>query len=409
MDKDLKKTLVYCLKWIPLALFIGILSGFIAAFFHHAIEFVTQLRMKYSWIIFMMPLIGILIVFLYQKADLETSNTNTVLESVRQKNRVKKRLAPAILFSTILTHLVGGSAGREGAALQIGASLASSLGKIFKIEKKELAILIMCGMSGVFAGLFGTPLTATIFSIEVISIGVIYYSALLPCLCSSLSAYSIAQLLQGEKMHFNVDSITLNFNNLIPLIILGILLALISILFINCMHYGNHLFSEKIKNPYLRIIVGSILMIIIYLIFDQRYLGAGMNVVHEAFNKGVLPYDFLLKIIATTITINCGFKGGEIVPTIFIGATSGALIASLVGLDPVFGAALGIVGMFCSVVNAPIASIFLTIELFNTTNLIPYVLVISICYVLSGYFSLYHSQKFIYSKTALEYIDKNSL
>lgn len=409
MKKDMKKTLVYCLKWIPLALLIGILSGVVAAFFHHAIEFVTSFRMEHSWIILLMPIIGILIVFLYQKGDLENSNTNTVLETIRQKAHVKKRLAPAILFSTILTHLVGGSAGREGAALQIGASLASSLGNIFKIEKKELAILIMCGMSGVFAGLFGTPLTAMIFSIEVVSIGVIYYSALLPCFCSSMVAFSVAQLLHGERMYFEVNSIALSLNNILPLIILGILLALISIIFVQSMHYGNQFFTTKFKNPYLRIVIGSLCMIILYFLFDQRYLGAGMQVVHQAFNEGVLPYDFLLKIIATAITIGCGFKGGEIVPTIFIGATSGCFIASIVGLDPCFGAALGIVGMFCSVVNAPITSIFLSIELFNPTTLIPYVLIICICYVLSGYFSLYHSQKFIYSKTALEYINKDSL
>lgn len=302
------------------------------------------------------------------------------------------------------------SSGREGAALQIGGSVATALGRMMKIDKKEMSILIMCGMSAVFSALFGTPLAATIFSMEVISVGVFYYSALVPCLCSSLVAFFTAQALGCSSVTYSVGRVlVVNAHTFAYLIVLSLCIAIVSILFVLLMHYTYKVSHKYFENPYIRVVVGSILLLVLVLIFGKDYLGTGMNVVDKAMYMEIKPYDFILKAVFTAVTIGCGFKGGEIVPTFFIGATLGFTVSGFLSIDPHIGAALGMVGMFCCVINSPIASLVLGIEIFGVANLIPMAIVIAFCYVFSGYFSLYHAQKFVYSKTSPEFINKDAL
>lgn len=401
----------FLIKWLLISIVLGSICGVIGACFHHCIDFVVEMRNENIMFLYLMPIGGLVIIYLYRlvKFDLEP-NTNTVIQTVRQKDEVPQLLAPAIFCATVITQLVGGSSGREGAALQIGGSIATSMGKIIKANEKDMSILVMCGMTAVFSALFGTPLTATIFSMEIISVGTLYYSAFLPCLSCGFIAYLTAQLLGCHSVHYKLtEVITIEPQALIRLLLLAVILSFVSILFVLVMHKTHHFFKKYFKNPYIRIFVGSLFLILLVQIFGKNYLGAGMEYVDKALYEEVLPYDFLLKIIFTAITIGCGFKGGEIVPTFFIGATLGFTVSSLIGIEPQLGAAFGMVGMFCCVVNAPIASIVLGIEVFGSQNLLPMAFVVVLCYLLSGYTSLYHAQKFAYSKTALTFVDKEAL
>ena len=409
--KGLKENIRFSLTWIFTALLLGSICGMVGALFHHSIDYVTEFRQQHNFIIYFMPLGGIIIVFLYHISSLKYEpGTNTVLQSVRQQERVPVKLAPAIFLATIITHLVGGSSGREGAALQIGGSLATALGRLTKVDKKNMTILVMCGMSAVFSALFGTPLTATIFSMEVVSVGAFYYAAFLPCLCSALVAFFTAQVLGCHSVSYDLGNVmVIDAHNFVYLIGLSACLALVSIIFVVMMHQSNRLFKKYFANPYVRVLVGSVMLLVLVLIFGTDYLGAGMNVVDSAIYEQVRPYDFLLKMLFTAITIGCGFKGGEIVPTFFIGATLGYTTSGFLCIDPHMGAALGIIGLFCCVVNSPITSLIMAVEIFGSANLLPFALVIAFCNVLSGYFSLYHAQKFVYSKTSPELINKDAL
>ncbi|MGN1344155.1 MAG: chloride channel protein [Traorella sp.] len=408
---EFKDDIQYGIKWILISLVLGSICGLVGALFHHSIDYVSALRNTYPFFIWLMPIGGILIVFLYHQAGLHNEpGTNTIIQSVRQQEKVPRILAPAIFLATVLTHLVGGSSGREGAALQIGGSIGTTFGRILKVEKKDMSIFVMCGMSAVFSALFGTPLTATIFSMEVISVGVFYYSALVPCLCSSLVAFFVAQCLGCVSVSYQISSILLtSISSIVYLLGLSLIIAIVSIAFVLLMHNSHKLFHKYFKNPYIRVVAGSCMLLVFVFIFGKEYLGAGMEIVDKAIYDQVLPYDFILKAIFTAITIGCGFKGGEIVPTFFIGSTLGYTIGNLVGMDPHVSAALGLIGMFCCVINSPITSLILGIEIFGSQNILAFAIVIAFCYVLSGYVSLYHAQKIVYSKTSPEFINQDAL
>ena len=409
--KELDTNIRYGIRWIAISLLLGSICGLVGAAFHHAIDYVTEVRIHNGFLVWLMPFGGLLIVFLYRLAGLQHEpGTNTIIQSVRQQDRVPRILAPAIFAATVITHLVGGSSGREGAALQIGGSIATTLGRLFRVDKKEMSVFIMCGMSAVFSALFGTPLTATLFSMEVVSVGVFYYAALVPCLCSSLVAFFTAQFFGCHSVYYVVGRVMImdvaNFGRLLAL---SVCIAVVSIFFVLSMHTGHHLFHKHFHNPYVRVVAGSLMLMLLVLLFGTEYLGAGMDAVDKCiYGTTVAPYDFVLKIIFTAITIGCGFKGGEIVPTFFIGATLGSTVCSFLAIDPHLGAALGVVGMFCCVINSPVTSLILGIEVFGSQNIIPMAIVIAFCYVLSGYFSLYSAQKFVYSKTSAEFINKDA-
>lgn len=407
---DLKLNICFVCKWLWIAFVLGIVCGIVGALFHISIDYVTNFRLSHSWIVWGLPIGGVCIVYLYRLVHLSHEpGTNTIIQSIRQQEKVPVLLAPAIFLATIITHLFGGSSGREGAALQIGGSLATSFGKIIHADQREMSMLIMCGMSAVFSALFGTPLTATLFSMEVVSVGVFYYAALVPCLCSSLISFGIAQLFGCQPTFYQL-SIPFQLTPImsLKLAIFAFIIAAFSIVFVLMMHYSHKCFHQYFHNPYIRVIMGSFMLMVLVFFFQQRYLGAGMEIVAEALYHQALPYDFFMKAIFTAITIGCGFKGGEIVPTFVIGSTLGYVSALLLGIDSHLGAAIGIVGMFCCVINSPLTSLMLGAEMFGIQYLTAMAIVVALCYVLSGYFSLYQAQKIVYSKTSVEFINQNA-
>ncbi len=407
-----KDYLLTLLKWIFVAGLVGAFGGAVGSLFHLAVEGATSVREDNPFLIYFLPLGGLFIVFLYRftKTD-ENVGTNLVISSVRTDKKVPVLLAPLIFISTSITHLLGGSAGREGAALQLGGSIAANVGRLLKLDDKDMSLVIMCGMSAVFSALFGTPMTASFFAMEVISVGVIHYSGLVPCIISSLTAFEISLLFGSTPTHFNVEKFVPVFDAGVAfkVALLAALCAIVSIIFCTAMKMSNKQMSKIFKNTYLRIFVGGLAVVLLTVIVgNQKYNGAGMSFVIEAIENGSASwYDFLLKIIFTAITISAGFKGGEIVPTFFIGATFGCAIAPLVGLPAEFGAAVGLIALFCGVVNCPAASIFLSIEIFGIKGLFLFVIASAVSYLLSGYYGLYSSQKIVYSKLKPEYINVN--
>ena len=385
------------LMWLVCASIAGVACGAVGAVFFHLVSWATGMRQAHPWLLYLLPVGGLVIVFVYQTCRMGTERgTNAVLESAQQGKRAPLRLTPLIIMATFITHLLGGSAGREGAALQIGGSMGGWLGETMRLDRNSQRVMVLAGMSAVFAALFGTPLTAAVFSMEVICVGVIYHSALLPCALASLISYGTAVLLGTKPERFVVHgAAALSFDNAWRALLLAVGCAVLGILFCVTMHAASHLYQTRLKNQYLRILVGSALIILFTLAVGTRaYNGAGMDVVEHAITEGELvhPAAFILKLLLTAITLGCGFRGGEIVPTFFVGSTFGCLVGPLLGLDPGLAAALALVATFCAVTNCPIASILLGVELFGAEPLLLYLLVCAVSYLLSGHYSLYSSQ-----------------
>lgn len=402
------KTLLF---WLVAAGITGLVCGLVGGAFHYAVDGVTHLRQNHNWLVFLMPVAGLVIVWSYRTADMANdSGTNQIIASVRSGQRPPLRLALLIFIGSVLTHLTGGSAGREGAALQIGGSIAATLGKWFRLSERSTNIIIMCGMSGLFSALFGTPLTAAVFSMEVISIGIFHYSAFFPCLLSGLSATAVTRWMNipPEAYPLMGAPAGLEWKALLLTGLLAILCALLSILFCVVMHKVGHLYQKLLPNQYLRVIVGGALVIALTLLEGSYdYNGAGGHIIHSAVMGTVhVPWAFALKILFTALTLGAGYRGGEIVPTFFIGATFGCAVAPMLGLHPAFAAAIGMIALFCGVVNCPLASILLSVELFGSSHILFFALACALSYLISGKFSLYSSQKIIYSKLEPLYIDE---
>lgn len=388
-------------KWLIASIFIGLSGGIIGFFFVKAVNIVTNIRANNNWLIFLLPIGGLIIPLIYTVCKTTSLGTNDIFKAVKTDGNVSILLLPSIFISSVITHLLGGSAGREGAALQIGGSMASFFGKIFKLGQQKRHILIICGMASVFSSVFCTPLAATVFAVEVVSVGYLFSSALLPSFVSSVVAYFVSTKLGTHPERFLITNLPkLNLKVLIFVLTVSTLGALVSIFFCKTMHHSEHIFEKYIKNKYLRIAVGGIIIIILSLIFSSGdYNGGGMNIVEKIFSHSEVKYEaFLLKIIFTAITIGAGYKGGEIVPTIFIGATFGATVASVFDVSMAFGAGLGIAALFCGVTNCPLATLFLCIELFGADGILYFALSVFLSFVFSGYTSLYKEQNFIFSK-----------
>ncbi len=395
------------IKWSVLSLIVGIVGGIVGSIFHLGIDFVTEKRIENPIVLWFLPLGGVIIAFCYYLFRKKGSiDTNRVLDAVKSKEDVPFIMAPLIFISTLITHFFGGSAGREGAALQLGGSIGYNAGKLFRLDNKERHIITMAGMSSVFAALFGTPLTAAVFCLEVIYSGVFHYAALLPCVISAITASKIAISFGLQPTYFTIPSCEMSAVVIIKIILISVLFALVSILFCVAIKKCEHFMKKFFPNVFLRAFVGGAVIIGLTLICNTRdYNGAGMDIVFNAMNGQVRYEAFLLKIIFTAITIGAGFKGGEIVPAFFVGSTFGCVAGIIFGISPGFVAALGFIGVFCGVVNCPIASIILAIEVFGGESMLVFALVCAICYMMSGYFGLYSSQKFIFSKLKDEKID----
>ncbi len=389
-------------RWVMMSVLIGVTVGIVGASFHLVLEWVTEYRMTHGWLLYCLPLAGLVIIFLYDKTKmLQDGGTNSILLAARSGENVPLLQLPLIYISTALTHLFGGSAGREGAALQIGGSIGSFWSDRAKFSEGEKSIFTMCGMSAGFAALFGTPITSVVFAMEVTTVGVMHYTAIVPCIIGALIAAGISDALGIAPTAFTLAPISAGIDPLLCLqvAVLAVGCAVVGMLFCMALHMSGKVYQHYVKNPYLRVVVGAVLVIIITLLLGTRdYNGAGMDVIIRAVSGEAAGFAFLWKIILTAVTLGAGFKGGEIVPSLFIGATFGCVAGKLIGLDPAFAACLGMMGVFCSVTNCPLATTILSIELFGGVGLIYFALICAISYTFSGYYSLYSAQRILLSK-----------
>ena len=398
------------LKWLLYACSIGALVGVVGVAFYYGIDWATQLRGEVPRVVWLLPAGGVSIVLIYRICHMERDRgTNLVLVAVREAEPMKLRTAPLIFLSTIITHLVGGSAGREGAALQLGGSLAAFVGRQIRLDQKDGRVMVMCGMSAAFSALFGTPLTAMLFSMEVVSVGVMYYAALVPCTVSALTAFQVAQAMglhQSPGYEIGLEA-ALGPVTMVQAAALGILCALVSILFCQAVHTAPKVYARFLSNPLLRAAAGGALVLVLTLLVgSQDYNGAGDAVIRRMLAGETIPAAFLLKILLTALTLGAGFRGGEIVPALFTGAAFGTLAGPLLGLPHGFGGALGMAAVFCGATNCPLTSLMLAFELFGGGSLPLCALCCGVSYMLSGYYGLYSEQKIVYSKFRTRWIDR---
>ena len=393
-------------KWLAVGGLIGGVGGVIGSAFHIGVDYATRIRTAHPWILYLLPLLGLVIAGLYRLAKVEGKDTNAVIESVHFGKNVPVLLVPVIFLSTVLTHLGGGSAGREGAALQIGGGIGFETGRLLHLGQKDLPLATLCGMSAVFSALFGTPLTATVFAMEVISVGVFYYAGLLPCLTAALVGYGVSLAMSVPPTRFTVAAPGLNAWTMVLVILLAIGCGVVSILFCRGLQGSGRLAAKLLPNPFVRVFVGGLLVIALTLLVGSTdYNGAGMSVVEQAVGGHVSGWAWILKLLFTAVTIGFGFKGGEVVPSFFVGAAFGCLLGGFLGLPAGFGAAIGLVAVFCGAVNCPIASVLLSVEIFGIGGLLYFAMACAISYLLSGYCGLYSSQTILYSKLRAEFIN----
>ena len=398
---ELRKNLTAFGRWLLYAIFTGGLVGLVGTAFYFGMRYVTAYRQQNGWIVWLLPAAGALIVYLYRLNGVEKSQgTNLILLAVRSPEPIPMKMGPLIFISTLITHLFGGSAGREGAALQLGGSLGFQLGKMFRLDEKDLHIITMCGMSAAFSALFGTPVTSAVFAMEVVSVGIMYYAALVPCVAASVLAMWIARAFGAvPEKHLITGVPAAELRPFFQVILLAALCAAVSVGFCYLLQNAGKLYKKYISNVYLRAAAGGALVLLLMLAVGTRdYMGAGMDMISAALKGSARPEAFLLKAVFTALTLGAGFKGGEIVPGFFVGATFGCFAGGLIGLSPSFGAAVGLLSVFCGITNCPLASLAMSVELFGANGITFYFLAIAVSYMLSGYTGLYSRQKIMYSK-----------
>ena len=400
-------------KWCLCAVLIGAVVGCVGTLFHYLIKLSAEtFALSHFRMVWLLPLVGVVIVASYKCCGMDNDKgTNMILVSVRSEEKPPIFTAPLIFLSTVLTHLAGGSAGREGAAIQMGGGIGYQVGRLLRLDEKDQKLIIMCGMSAAFSALFGTPVTAAIFSMEVISVGAMYYSALVPSVISALVGYCIAIRLGVEKTFFELSFIpSITIPSVVRVTVLAVLCGLLSIVFCIVMHGTGKLLKKAYPNKYIKILLCSALLInLTYLVGNADYNGAGMALINDAVLSGhTLPQAFALKLLFTAITLGAGFRGGEIVPSFVLGATFGCLVAPVLGISGSFAAAVGMIAVFCGVTNCPITSIILSVEMFGPKGLIFFAVAVATSYMLSGYYGLYMGQKILYSKDKAEFINTSA-
>ena len=327
-------------KWILLSVVVGSLCGVVGAVFHLSVHYAAETRGTYPWLLWCLPLAGLAIVGFYKLMGTEGMGTNDIIDAVHEDKRLPIRLLPSIFLGTMLTHLCGGSAGREGAALQIGGTIGQRVGRLLRLDDQDLRVATLSGMAACFSALFGTPLTAVVFAVMGISIGTMYHAALLPCLMSALAAFGVSLALGVEPTRFTVTSPEIVAGTFLRVLLLSVLFAIVSILFCKFIHGTERWMQRRIPNPWVRVVAGGLAIVALtYLVGTRDYNGAGMEIITAAVERGTAhPAAFLLKLLFTAVTLAAGFKGGEVVPSFFVGATLGCAAAPLLGLPAGFGA-----------------------------------------------------------------------
>jgi len=387
------------LRWLLCAGLIGAVCGAVGAAFHHGVDAATALRAAHPWLLWCLPVLGCAVVGVYRALRVEGVGTDSVLDEVQSGSGLSPALLPAVFVSTLLSHLGGASVGREGAALQMGGTIGFHTARALRLEESDRRTATMAGMAALFAALFGTPVAATVFAMAVVSVGVVQYATLLPCLIASLAAWGVSLLLHVAPTRFAVPVPGPEVWMFLRVGALALLCALLSTALCLTVHGAEKHARRWLKNPWLRALAGGAVIVGLSLLLGPDYNGAGMPVIRAAVEEGrAVPWAFAAKLALTALSLAAGYKGGEVVPSFFIGATFGCIVGPLLGIPAGFAASVGLVAVFCGAVNCPLASTLLAVELFGAQALPCYALACALSYMFSGYTGLYSSQVFLFGK-----------
>ena len=385
------------IKWFLLSVLSGIIVGIVISFFLKSLQLATSIRKANPIIIALLPFGGALVSYLYLKYGKDSSKgNNLIIERINKGEAdIPFRMAPLVFFGTFVTHLFGGSAGREGTGVQIGASITSKLSKLLKLNKKDTTMIIISGVSSGFGVVFGTPIAGTIFGLEVSTIGKMRYEAIIPCLISSYIGNFIARLLKVQHTHYPMEVVSSSdYTIFYKVILCSILFGIVSKLFSELTHYLKQYFTQLIPKPYIKSFVGGCIVILIALVLQtQMYLGLSLDLLKHSFENSVVGYTFIFKLILTSITLSTGFQGGEVTPLFVIGATLGSFLAPIINLPISFLAGLGMIAVFCGGTKTPLASFAMGLELFGGGNIKYIFITCVISYVFAGKSGIYSSQE----------------
>lgn len=393
--KESEVVSIVFLRWFLLASISGIAVGIVISFFLKSLQWATSTRESNSWLLYMLPIGGAFVSYLYSKYGKDSAKgNNLIIERINKgEGRIPFRMTPLVFFGTFITHLFGGSAGREGTGVQIGASLSSKIGELLKLKGLDYTILIISGVSSGFGVVFGTPIAGTIFGLEVTTIGKMRYEAIIPCFISSYIGNFIAELFKVQHSHYNMGSSLSGVDVFFKVIFCAVLFGLTSKLFAELTHSLKKFFANKIPNSSLKSFIGGVIIIIIVLILGTRiYLGLSLNLLSDAFNQLVPKEAFMIKLLLTSLTLSVGFQGGEVTPLFVIGATLGNLLAGILGLPIEFLAGLGMIGVFAGATKTPITSFVMGIELFGSANIGFIFISCVVSYLFAGKSTIYTSQ-----------------
>ncbi|SJZ53994.1 H+/Cl-antiporter ClcA [Cetobacterium ceti] len=397
--KDKSLVLRFFLKWILIGGIVGVIVGTVCVIFLNSLHFVTHLREKNPMLLFLLPFGGAFVSWLYVKYGKNSSRgTNLILEEIYEdKENIPLRMGFLVFLGTIVTHLFGGSAGREGTAVQMGAAIADKVGNKLGLNKKNRRLILMAGISAGFGAVFGIPLAGAIFAIEVIQIGKIEYEGLIPCVISSFIGQLIALQLHVKHSIYKANNISAgNFSLevILKVIFASILFAIASILFSQGIHLCKKIYTKFFPNLITRSFAGGVVVIILVYIFGTRdYIGLGTGFIESSFHTTKTLLDPIFKIIFTSVTLGAGFQGGEVTPLFFTGASLGSALSHFLNLPAPFLASLGLVAVFAGATNTPISSFIMGIELFGGHNASYLFLACMISYLFSGNKGIYSSQQ----------------
>ncbi|MBW1656429.1 chloride channel protein [Flavobacterium quisquiliarum] len=395
-SQNSKQFLLSLPKWIIICALIGIFSGSASAFFLVSLEWVTQFRIHHDWIIWLLPIGGFLVgASYYYWGESVIKGNNLLLEEYESPKKVIPfKMAPLVLLGTLLTHLFGGSAGREGTAVQMGGAIADQFTKFFKLDNSERKILIILGISAGFASVFGTPLAGAIFALEVLYFSKINFKSILLSFLVAYVAYFTVEFWEIKHTHYSIPDVPeFTLNNILFTLIVGILSGFAALLFSRSTHFWGSIFSKNIKYPPLRPVIGGIILAIaIAGLGFTKFSGLGVPVIVDSFSNPNEWYDFLLKILFTGFTLGAGFKGGEVTPLFFVGATLGSALSIVIPMPIALLAGIGFVAVFSGATHTPIACTIMGMELFGITPGLFIAIGCVIAYFSSGSVGIYKSQ-----------------
>ncbi|WP_281298765.1 voltage-gated chloride channel family protein [Flavobacterium limnophilum] len=400
---NLKKILLLSLKWIFICVLTGILSGSASAFFLVSLEWVTQFREHNNWIIWLLPMGGLYIGWLYHQYGATVVKGNNLLleEYENPQKTIPFKMAPMVLASTLITHLFGGSAGREGTAVQMGGAIADQFSRLSsraqsrdKLDNSDRKTLIILGISAGFASVFGTPLAGALFALEVLYFSKISLKSSVLSFLVAYVAYFTVEFWQVKHTHYQIPVVPEMSLQIMPwIIVASIAFGLAAMLFSRTTHFWGRLFAKTIEYPPLRPFVGGLVLVIaIYLMGTTKYIGLGVPGIVDSFSNPNQSHDFLLKTLFTGFTLGAGFKGGEVTPLFFVGATLGSALSLVIPLPIALLAGMGFVAVFSGATHTPIACTVMGMELFGIESGVYIGIACVLAYFASGSIGIYHSQ-----------------